>query len=166
MFRRWTCMWKNWWRCPVAPALPERQLLYCGGYQLCQLPSFLPTLRRTCRSVSLLPPCAQLLALWLVSSPWVWSKSIPVSFHITPLYLIITLTLGKLFTLAVVAKNNAAASTSPAPDRLHGSYHWDLERAASAALVPIIASQFAFGASPVLDTLLGVVLPLHLHIGN
>ncbi|KAL1936348.1 hypothetical protein VTP01DRAFT_482 [Rhizomucor pusillus] len=66
---------------------------------------------------------------------------------------------------SVVAKNNAAASTSPAPDRLHGSYHWDLERAASAALVPIIASQFAFGASPVLDTLLGVVLPLHLHIG-
>ncbi|CAO3627489.1 unnamed protein product [Mucor fragilis] len=62
-----------------------------------------------------------------------------------------------------VAQSNAIATHKP--DRLHGSYHWDLERAASLALVPIITSQLAFGASPVTDVLLGVVLPIHLHIG-
>ncbi|GAN07170.1 TIM22 inner membrane protein import complex anchor subunit Tim18 [Mucor ambiguus] len=59
----------------------------------------------------------------------------------------------------------SSAITTHKPDRLHGSYHWDLERAASLALVPIIASQLAYGASPVTDVLLGVVLPVHLHIG-
>lgn len=68
------------------------------------------------------------------------------------------------YTTAAATKNNATTTTH-APDRLHGSYHWDLERAASAALVPIVAGQLAFGASPVIDTLLGVVLPVHLHIG-
>lgn len=63
-----------------------------------------------------------------------------------------------------VAQSNAVAAHKP--DRLHGSYHWDLERAASVALVPLIASQLAYGASPITDTLLGVVLPLHLHIGK
>ncbi|OBZ80122.1 Succinate dehydrogenase [ubiquinone] cytochrome b small subunit, mitochondrial [Choanephora cucurbitarum] len=63
-----------------------------------------------------------------------------------------------------VAQNSSIAT--PKPDRLHGSYHWDIERAASIALVPIIGSQLAFGASPITDTLLGVVLPLHLHIGK
>lgn len=62
-----------------------------------------------------------------------------------------------------VAQSNALATHKP--DRLHGSYHWDAERAVSAALVPLIASQLAFGASPITDTLLGVVLPIHLHIG-
>ncbi|KAG2207185.1 CybS-domain-containing protein [Mucor mucedo] len=62
-----------------------------------------------------------------------------------------------------VSQSNAVATHKP--DRLHGSYHWDIERAASLALVPIITSQLAFGASPITDTLLGVVLPLHLHIG-
>ncbi|KAI7900644.1 CybS-domain-containing protein [Cokeromyces recurvatus] len=64
---------------------------------------------------------------------------------------------------SVVQSNNAIATHKP--DRLHGSYHWDIERAASVALVPIIASQLALGASPVTDVLLGVVLPVHLHIG-
>jgi CybS, succinate dehydrogenase cytochrome B small subunit len=55
--------------------------------------------------------------------------------------------------------------TTHAPDRVHGSYHWDVERAASAALVPLMAAQLALGANPVTDVLLGVVLPVHLHIG-
>ncbi|KAI8986016.1 CybS-domain-containing protein [Pilobolus umbonatus] len=63
-----------------------------------------------------------------------------------------------------VSQSNTAVATHK-PDRLHGSYHWDIERAASLALVPLIASQLAYGASPVTDTLLGVILPLHLHIG-
>ncbi|CAO3609673.1 unnamed protein product [Cunninghamella echinulata] len=57
------------------------------------------------------------------------------------------------------------AVTTPPPNSLHGSYHWDAERALSLALVPLVGSQFAFGASPVTDTLLGVVLPLHIHFG-
>ncbi|CAO3596905.1 unnamed protein product [Absidia cylindrospora] len=55
--------------------------------------------------------------------------------------------------------------TAPPADRLHGSIHWSAERIASLGLVPIIGAQLALGASPVTDTLLGVVLPLHLHIG-
>ncbi|KAI9244043.1 CybS-domain-containing protein [Phascolomyces articulosus] len=58
-----------------------------------------------------------------------------------------------------------AAATSSAPDRMHGSYHWDAERAVSVALVPLFAGQLALGASPVLDTFFGIMLPLHLHIG-
>ncbi|KAI9279721.1 CybS-domain-containing protein [Umbelopsis sp. AD052] len=57
------------------------------------------------------------------------------------------------------------AGTTHVPDRVHGSYHWDVERAASAALVPLMAAQLAVGANPVTDVLLGVVLPVHLHIG-
>ncbi|ORY98632.1 CybS-domain-containing protein [Syncephalastrum racemosum] len=63
-----------------------------------------------------------------------------------------------------VAAKNSAVSTHK-PDRLHGSYHWDLERGASIALIPLVATQLTLGASPVLDTLLGVVVPLHVHIG-
>ncbi|KAF7720881.1 membrane anchor subunit of succinate dehydrogenase, Sdh4 [Apophysomyces ossiformis] len=68
---------------------------------------------------------------------------------------------------SVSTKNNATTTTSVshAPDRLHGSYHWDLERGVTVALIPLMASQFAFGASPVTDTLLGVVLPIHVHMG-
>ncbi|KAI9473586.1 MAG: CybS-domain-containing protein [Benjaminiella poitrasii] len=71
---------------------------------------------------------------------------------------------------SVTHSNSAVAHSDSAiakhkPDRLHGSYHWDLERAASIALVPIVASQLTLGASPVTDVLLGVVLPVHLHIG-
>jgi succinate dehydrogenase (ubiquinone) membrane anchor subunit len=66
--------------------------------------------------------------------------------------------------LIAVAQSNAIATHKP--DRMHGSYHWNLERAASVALIPILSTQLVYGASPVLDTLLGVALPLHLHIGK
>ncbi|CAO3681713.1 unnamed protein product [Umbelopsis vinacea] len=71
------------------------------------------------------------------------------------------MTISRIHTTAVVSQ----VGTAHAPDRVHGSYHWTVERAASAALVPIIAAQLAVGASPVTDVLLGVVLPVHLHIG-
>ncbi|KAI9322720.1 CybS-domain-containing protein [Dichotomocladium elegans] len=77
--------------------------------------------------------------------------------------------LGRQSPMALVKIHSSAvtnaAATQHAPDRLHGSYHWDVERAASVALVPMFAAEFALGSSPVLDTLFGVVLPLHLHIG-
>ncbi|KAG2188538.1 hypothetical protein INT44_001292 [Umbelopsis vinacea] len=71
------------------------------------------------------------------------------------------MTISRIHTTAAVSQ----AGTTHVPDRVHGSYHWDVERAASAALVPLMAAQLAVGANPVTDVLLGVVLPVHLHIG-
>ncbi|KAJ1649187.1 membrane anchor subunit of succinate dehydrogenase, Sdh4 [Dispira simplex] len=51
------------------------------------------------------------------------------------------------------------------PNHAEGSYHWDFERALSVALIPIIGAQAVYGAHPITDLLLGVVLPLHCHIG-
>ncbi|KAI7861685.1 CybS-domain-containing protein [Spinellus fusiger] len=74
-----------------------------------------------------------------------------------------TMGLVKIHSSTVNA--NTTTVTAHKPDRMHGSLHWNLERAASAALVPLIATQFVLGASPITDTLIGVVLPIHLHIG-
>ncbi|KAG2171685.1 hypothetical protein INT43_008065 [Umbelopsis isabellina] len=52
-----------------------------------------------------------------------------------------------------------------APNYLDGSFHWSYERAASVALIPLISTQLIYGPHLVLDGLLGLVLPLHLHIG-
>ena len=49
--------------------------------------------------------------------------------------------------------------------KAHGSYHWDYERALSVVSVPLIASAFVVGPAPILDLALGVVLPLHCHLG-
>ncbi|GAB5586068.1 membrane anchor subunit of succinate dehydrogenase [Umbelopsis nana] len=71
------------------------------------------------------------------------------------------MTISRIHTTAAVSQ----VGTAHAPDRVHGSYHWTAERAASAALIPLIAAEFAVGANPVTDVLLGVVLPVHLQIG-
>jgi hypothetical protein len=68
--------------------------------------------------------------------------------------------------LSIIAAVVSQTGSANVPDRVHGSYHWDVERAATVALVPIIATQLTVGASPVTDVLLGVVLPIHLHIGE
>ncbi|CDS11709.1 hypothetical protein LRAMOSA03972 [Lichtheimia ramosa] len=47
----------------------------------------------------------------------------------------------------------------------HGAYLWSMERASSLALVPLISSQFVYGAHPITDGLLGVVLPYHIYLG-
>ncbi|KAG5462748.1 MAG: CybS-domain-containing protein [Olpidium bornovanus] len=59
----------------------------------------------------------------------------------------------------------APVATDIKPDKLNGSYHWDFERALSVALIPLIGTSAAYGAHPTTDLLLGVVLPLHSHIG-
>ncbi|ORX45844.1 hypothetical protein DM01DRAFT_310170 [Hesseltinella vesiculosa] len=46
-----------------------------------------------------------------------------------------------------------------------GANHWNLERASAVALVPLISTQFVYGAHPVVDGLLGVVLPYHIYMG-
>ncbi|KAI7832236.1 CybS-domain-containing protein [Gamsiella multidivaricata] len=53
----------------------------------------------------------------------------------------------------------------PAPNQMHGSYHWDFERLLSVALVPLFAASAISGAHPITDGLLGVVVPIHAHIG-
>ncbi|KAG0344229.1 membrane anchor subunit of succinate dehydrogenase, Sdh4 [Podila humilis] len=53
----------------------------------------------------------------------------------------------------------------PAPDQLHGSYHWDFERLLCVSMVPLFAASAINGAHPITDGLLGVVVPVHCHIG-
>lgn len=51
------------------------------------------------------------------------------------------------------------------PNQLHGSYHWDFERLLSVAMIPLFAASAFQGAHPITDGLLGVVVPIHAHIG-
>lgn len=76
-----------------------------------------------------------------------------------------TMQTKNIFIFRLTAAAVSQVGVTHTPDRVHGSYHWDAERAASAALVPLMAAQLAVGANPVTDVLLGVVLPVHLHIG-
>ncbi|KAG2187762.1 hypothetical protein INT44_005452 [Umbelopsis vinacea] len=62
-------------------------------------------------------------------------------------------------------KDDKEVSNFVMPNYLDGSFHWSYERLASAALIPLISTQVIYGAHPVLDGVLGLVLPLHLHIG-
>ncbi|CAO3594927.1 unnamed protein product [Absidia cylindrospora] len=43
-----------------------------------------------------------------------------------------------------------------------GANHWNLERASAIVLIPILSTQFIYGAHPVVDGLLSVVLPYHI----
>ncbi|KAJ3183613.1 membrane anchor subunit of succinate dehydrogenase, Sdh4 [Gaertneriomyces sp. JEL0708] len=49
--------------------------------------------------------------------------------------------------------------------KVHGSYHWDLERALAVATVPLLIAPFIVGSNPYVDLGLGVVIPLHTHMG-
>lgn len=40
-----------------------------------------------------------------------------------------------------------------------------MERGAAIGLIPLMSTQFVYGAHPVVDGLLGVVLPYHIHMG-
>ena len=46
-----------------------------------------------------------------------------------------------------------------------GSYHWDLERGLSFLTLPLIGGAAIVGAHPMIDLALGVVIPLHIHLG-
>ncbi|KAJ3088316.1 membrane anchor subunit of succinate dehydrogenase, Sdh4, partial [Physocladia obscura] len=47
----------------------------------------------------------------------------------------------------------------------HGSYHWNAERALSIATVPLVTTALFAGSIPLVDLGLGVVIPLHTHVG-
>ncbi|KAG0318373.1 membrane anchor subunit of succinate dehydrogenase, Sdh4 [Dissophora globulifera] len=53
----------------------------------------------------------------------------------------------------------------PAPNSVHGSYHWDFERLLSVSMIPLFAVSAINGAHPITDGLLGVVVPIHAHMG-
>ncbi|RIA84654.1 CybS-domain-containing protein [Glomus cerebriforme] len=53
----------------------------------------------------------------------------------------------------------------PPRDKVAGSYHWDFERLLSVALVPLTVASVVNGAHPITDLCLGVILPIHCHIG-
>ncbi len=60
---------------------------------------------------------------------------------------------------------SAAASKTAAPASSHNStHHWDLERFLSVALLPAFASAAVY-QSPYIDLALGVILPIHIHLG-
>ncbi|KAJ2358587.1 membrane anchor subunit of succinate dehydrogenase, Sdh4, partial [Coemansia sp. RSA 2611] len=60
---------------------------------------------------------------------------------------------------------NPATVPQPPPNRLKGSYHWMNERAVSVISVPLLATAFLYGAHPINDMLLGIVLPVHAYMG-
>lgn len=47
----------------------------------------------------------------------------------------------------------------------YGAHHWNMERGAAVALIPLVSTQFIYGAHPVVDGLMGVVLPYHIYMG-
>ncbi|KAG0272478.1 membrane anchor subunit of succinate dehydrogenase, Sdh4 [Linnemannia exigua] len=59
----------------------------------------------------------------------------------------------------------AVAYKKPHTNQLHGSYHWDFERLLSISMVPLFAASAMNGAHPITDSLLGVVVPIHCHVG-
>ncbi|KAG0249816.1 membrane anchor subunit of succinate dehydrogenase, Sdh4 [Mortierella polycephala] len=77
------------------------------------------------------------------------------------------------------ASRNAAAATGsnvtdaykaplyklPTPNQIHGSYHWDFERLLTVSMIPLFAASAINGAHPITDGLLGVVVPIHSHLG-
>lgn len=46
-----------------------------------------------------------------------------------------------------------------------GAFHWNMERAAAIALIPLVSTEIVYGAHPVVDGLMGVVLPYHIYMG-
>ncbi|KAK9762929.1 membrane anchor subunit of succinate dehydrogenase, Sdh4 [Basidiobolus ranarum] len=63
-----------------------------------------------------------------------------------------------------VAKN-VDGLTVHAVSRAHGSIHWNIERALSVSLLPLVLYPMVYGSQPIIDYSLGVILPAHCHIG-
>ncbi|KAJ2362503.1 membrane anchor subunit of succinate dehydrogenase, Sdh4 [Coemansia sp. RSA 2611] len=52
----------------------------------------------------------------------------------------------------------------PEANRLKGSYHWMNERAVSLISLPLLATAFIYGAHPINDMLMGIVLPVQVYM--
>lgn len=60
---------------------------------------------------------------------------------------------------------NVAKEAKIIPDPWHGSYHWIYERGLSVATLGLVGAAAVGPTSGAVNMLLGVVLPLHCHIG-
>ncbi|KAJ1853218.1 membrane anchor subunit of succinate dehydrogenase, Sdh4 [Coemansia sp. RSA 2703] len=60
---------------------------------------------------------------------------------------------------------NPATVPQPAPNRMKGSYHWMNERALTVISAPLLVTAFAYGAHPINDMLMGIVIPMHAYMG-
>ncbi|KAI8815587.1 CybS-domain-containing protein [Fimicolochytrium jonesii] len=70
-------------------------------------------------------------------------------------------------TVGAAAPANPATTTQSGEpkNKMHGAYHWDFERALSIASIPVVVAPFIVGSHPLVDLALGVVIPLHSHVG-
>lgn len=76
--------------------------------------------------------------------------------------------LGRLrprLTKRLFSSEPTPAVESKPVDKLHGSYHWTYERALSVASLGLVSGAFAFYPNKLVDFALGLVLPLHSHLG-
>ncbi|TPX47225.1 hypothetical protein SeLEV6574_g02782 [Synchytrium endobioticum] len=73
--------------------------------------------------------------------------------------------IGRIALLQSSTVNKNVAAVEQHKSKLEGSYHWSAERALSAISVPLIGAAVIMGPTPMIDLALGVVLPLHCHIG-
>ncbi|TPX31392.1 hypothetical protein SmJEL517_g05266 [Synchytrium microbalum] len=78
---------------------------------------------------------------------------------------IANLSTGRVALIQASNVNQSAAAAVEHKSKVEGSYHWDLERALSLVSVPLIGGAFIMGPVPMIDLALGVVIPLHCHIG-
>ncbi|CAH1758831.1 23819_t:CDS:2 [Entrophospora sp. SA101] len=53
----------------------------------------------------------------------------------------------------------------PTKNKASGSFHWNFERFFSISLVPLTITSVINGAHPITDLCLGIILPIHCHIG-
>ncbi|KAI9202327.1 CybS-domain-containing protein [Polychytrium aggregatum] len=61
--------------------------------------------------------------------------------------------------------SNSAATEIEHKSRISGSYHWNFERALSIVSVPLLGAAAVVGPNALIDFALGVVIPLHIHLG-
>nr|CAG8505637.1 13822_t:CDS:2 [Entrophospora candida] len=57
------------------------------------------------------------------------------------------------------------AAILPTKNKASGSFHWNFERLLSISLVPLTITSVINGAHPITDLCLGIILPIHCHIG-
>ncbi|KAF8927731.1 CybS-domain-containing protein [Dissophora ornata] len=117
------------------------------------------------------------MALRLAASPLAMSRSTP-SLRMAAALRSSTSLNARVYFHA--SRSTAAAGDSPAdvtevykavayknipPNQVHGSYHWDFERLLTVSMIPLFAVSAINGAHPITDGLLGVVVPIHAHMG-
>ncbi|KAG0202146.1 membrane anchor subunit of succinate dehydrogenase, Sdh4 [Mortierella sp. GBA30] len=118
------------------------------------------------------------MALRLAASPLAMSRSTP-SLRLAAALRSSSSLNGRVY---FHASRNAAAATGQSsaditevykpvpyktvtPNQVHGSYHWDFERLLTVSMIPLFAASAINGAHPITDGLLGVVVPIHAHMG-